>query len=133
MGFLNWVAAKALGVPTVEQRCERLLGEILGKNGLSWPRVTCYKLDRSTGMPGRQRRVYVGTARRDDDDVGVVIVIDEGLSYARGTICDASIANEHQQFARRYPIDPDARISPDFGSYLLVRFGGEQEQLLDTL
>lgn len=77
MGILNWLASKALGVPSAEELTEKSLSEICRVNSISQYDYKVYTQP-SFSDSRFKHRTYVGDAVAYGKKQGFVIEIDEG-------------------------------------------------------
>lgn len=108
MGILNWLASKALGVPSAEELTEKSLSEICRVNSISQYDYKVYTQP-SFSDSRFKHRTYVGDAVAYGKKQGFVIEIDEGTGGATGYCCERllsgireDIYKEYLEFQREY-------------------------------
>ena len=108
MGILNWLASKALGVPSAAELTEKSLGEICRVNSIDQYDYKVYSQP-SFSDSRFKHRTYVGDAMVRGKKQGVVIEIDEGTGGATGYCCERRLSGsrdavykEYLEFQREY-------------------------------
>lgn len=106
MGILNTIVCKLNGFPTVSELVDRDLGAFMGKHGLDNYKVDMYKVDRDSSDPRFWERVYVGTAFKEKEQVGILITYSEGCGLARGYFVQKSKISQQKKFVSDYKASP---------------------------
>jgi hypothetical protein len=93
MGLLNWVVAKAMGLPSVDENCKTSVISFLGQNNVVEPKFTVYKGEQSGTNRQFFYRLYVGTGHRGGQAVSFILHVNEDIPRPHGALYSQPITN----------------------------------------
>ena len=93
MGILNWLAAKAVGVPTVDENCKTGVLVFLGQNDITEPKIEMFRGEPSGTNSRFFRRVYVGHGRRNGVIVHFILDVNEDIVRPHGLMFSQQLPN----------------------------------------
>lgn len=127
MGILNTVAAKLMGMPTIDELAGRRVGAIANENNLRDYRLSMYKFDREQIDPRFYERVYVGTATQNGQEIGLLIRYSEATGYTSGHIVGTDEIEQHKEIFKKYKMSKKSPLSSLYSGFLYEL--GEIEEL----
>jgi len=86
MGMMNWLASKAMGVPTVEEHCHDNVLVFLTKKNIQEPKLSFLKAEPSYSNPRFRQRVYFGTGVRVSEEVAYLLQVNENYPRPDGAL-----------------------------------------------
>ena len=128
MGVMNWLASKALGVPTIDKSCYDNVLVFLTKYNISEPDFAFLKAERSFTNQNFFHRVYFGTGSRNGDQVAYLLHVNEDIPKPDGSLVAGHSIRKMQQIHRDWLALPDC-LRGSFYSFALQELGGKLEAL----
>ena len=130
MGVLNWLASKALGVPSVGELTEKYLGEICRLNSISQFEYKVYTQP-SFSDSRFKHRTYVGDAVVRGKKQGVLVEIDEGTSGATGYRYERLLSGSRDAVYEKYlEIEQKYKIGGPIAGHFKEEVFGKRTKLL---
>lgn len=130
MSVMNWLASKALGVPSAGELTEKSLGEICRVNSISQFDYKVYTQPsyRDTRF---KYRTYVGDAMVRGKQQGVLVEIDEGGRGATGYVYERLLSGGRDAVYEKYlEIEQKYKIGGPIAGHFKEEVFGKRTKLL---
>lgn len=128
MGIMNWLASKAMGVPTVDESCHDSVLVFLTKNNIQEPTFSFLRAETSYTNPRFKHRVYFGTGAKGSEHVAYLLHVNEDIPRPDGAIFDINSIRKIETIYRDWLATPHY-LRGSFYSFALHELGGKLEAL----
>ena len=128
MGIMNWLASKAVGVPTVGENCYNNVLVFLTKHNIEEPRFSFLKAELSYTNPRFNQRVYFGTGARRSEQVAYLLSCNEDIPRPEGVLVDKNSIIRIKALYRDWLTMPDY-LRGSFYNFALEELGEKLEAL----
>lgn len=128
MGIMNWLASKAVGVPTVDESCHDNVLVFLTKKNIQEPQFSFLKAEQSYTNPRFKHRVYFGTGTRGSEQVAYFLHVNEDIPRPDGALVNKNSIVRIQTIYTDWLGMPEY-IRGSFYNFALQELGGKLEAL----